>query len=198
MAFAPGQPSVLQHRTNDIAGEPAARLSSLGLLWVFPPTSERRGASHPTPPRSRLRAGHAHARTPACRASRSTGGESGYQIRAPICATRRASKFYLEPTRTNRAAVRRAQQRAAVGPRRSTVEGWGTYIAIAVDSGYNRGARRRDARPTCADTRACGGHARELTRQRPAHARSLLLAPPSGKPLGGSVRRGAVCSSGTL
>lgn len=197
MAFAPGQPSVLQHRTNDIAGEPAARLSSLGLLWVFPPTSERRVAPHPVPDFGRdthtpTRPHAEHREAPVAKV------DTKY---APQFAQRGALRSSISnPPAPRRQPSSSAARAAACGRGATAFHGgrWGTYIAIAVDSGYDRGARRRDARPTCADTRACGGHARELTRQRPAHARSLLLAPPSGKPLGGSVRRGAVCSSGTL
>ena len=125
-AFAPRQSAVLEHRTDSVAGEPAARLSSLGLLRVFPPTSERAGggASHPTPfptsNRTRTCPARPHAEH---REAPVAKVDSDY---APRATTRRGLLSRTHPAPRRQPSSRRAARspaRAAVGPRRSTVEG---------------------------------------------------------------------------
>ena len=195
-AFALGQPAVLKHRTDNAAGEPAARLSSLGLLRVFPPTSGRAGggASHPTPfPTSNGTRTRPHARMPSI---------EKHRWRKWIATVRlepqRGAGFYREPT------PRPAASRAAGAPRAAQpVRPWGHGVPrwkVGSTHSHSRRLRVRSRGPqarcpaTCADTRACSVDVRETTRQSPAytHACATTFKLVFWKPLDKSVKRSAV------
>ena len=172
-----------------VASEPAARLSSLGLLRVFPPTSERAGggASHPTPfPTSNGTRTRPHARMPSI---------EKHRWRKWIATVRlepqRGAGFYREPT------PRPAASRAAGAQR---VRPWGHGVPrwkVGSTHRHSRRLRVRSRAPqarcpaTCADTRACGVvDVRETTRQSPAHTTTFKLV--FWKSLDKSVKRSAV------